>query len=58
MATKSILKSVDVKDKNLAKSLVSALENASKKKSKDVSLSRTYSDVRGEKIKDIFGSKR
>ena len=58
MATKSILKNVDVKDKNLAKSLVSALENASKKKSKDVSLSRTYSDVRGEKIKDIFGSKR
>lgn len=58
MATKSILKNVDIKDKHLARSLISALENASKKKSKDISLSRTYSDVRGEKIKDIFGSKR
>lgn len=54
MATKSILKNVDIKDKKLGKSLVVALENASQKKSKPVSLSRTYTDVRGEKIKDIL----
>lgn len=54
MATKSILKNVDIKDKNLGKSLVLALENASGKKSKDVQLSRTYEDVRGEKLRSIL----
>ena len=57
MATKSILKNVDIKDKRLGKSLVVALENAAGKKSKDVTLSRTYSDIHGEKIKEIFGKK-
>lgn len=55
MATKSILKNVDVKDKKLGRSLIVALENASGKKAKNVTLSRTYSDIRGEKIKEIFG---
>lgn len=57
MATKSILKNVDIRDKKLGKSLVVALENASGKKSKKVTLSRTYSDVRGDVIKEIFGKK-
>ena len=55
MATKSILKNVDIKEKKLGKSLVIALENAAGKKSKEVTLSRTYSDIRGENIKKIFG---
>lgn len=54
MATKSILKNVDIKDKKLGKSLVIALENAVDKYSKDVQLSRTYEDVRGEKMRDIL----
>lgn len=54
MATKSILKSVDIKDKKLSKSLVVALENASGKRSKNVQLSRTYEDVRGEKLRSII----
>ncbi len=57
MATKSILKNVDIKDRKLGKSLVVALEHASGKKAKDVTLSRTYSDMRGEKLKEIFGKK-
>ena len=55
MATKSILKNVDIKDKKLSKSLVIALENASKKHAVDVTLSRTYEDVRGEKLRSILG---
>lgn len=55
MATKSILKNIDIKQKNLGRSLVVALENASGKTSKDVKLSRTYKDIRGDKIKEIFG---
>lgn len=54
MATKSILKSVDIKDKKLGKSLVIALENAAGKHSRDVQLSRTYEDVRGDKLRSIL----
>lgn len=54
MATKSILKSVDIKEKKLGKSLVIALENAAGKRSKDVQLSRTYEDIHGEKLRSIL----
>ncbi len=54
MATKSILKNVDIKDKKLGKSLVVALENAAGKKSKEVQLTRTYEDVRGDKLRSIL----
>lgn len=54
MATKSILKNVDIKDRTLGKSLLSALENASGKSSKEVEMTRTYTDVHGEKIKDVL----
>lgn len=55
MATKSMLKNIDIKDTKLAHQLILALENASSKQSKNVTLSRTYQDVRGEKIKEVFG---
>lgn len=55
MATKSILKNVDIKDRKLGKSLVIALENASQKRAKDVQLSRTYEDVKGDKLRGILG---
>lgn len=54
MATKSILKNVDIKDKKLGKALVVALEHAADKHSKDVQLSRTYEDVRGDKLRSIL----
>lgn len=55
MATKSILKNVDVKDRKLGKSLVVALESAAGKRAKDVQLSRTYKDVRGEQMRGVLG---
>lgn len=54
MATKSILKNIDIKDKKLGKSLVIALEHAARKHSKDVQLSRIYEDVRGDKLKSLL----
>lgn len=54
MATKSILKNVDIKDKKLGTSLVVALENATRKKAKDVTLSHTYSDIHSEEINGFF----
>lgn len=58
MATKSFTKNIDIRDKKLGKSLVSALENASNKKSKDVSLSRTYSEASNDTIRKIFGKSK
>ncbi|MBS3885751.1 MAG: hypothetical protein KGZ56_01725 [Dethiobacter sp.] len=55
MATKSILKNVDIRKKSLCRAFVSALENAKKKKSKEVTLSKTCTEIREEKIKEIFG---
>lgn len=58
MATKSFTKNIDIRDKKLGKSLVSALENASKKGSKDVSISRTYSEASSDTIRKIFGKSK
>lgn len=55
MATKSILKNIDIRDKALGKSLVVALENAKGKKSKKVVLSKACREVQGEEIKKILG---
>lgn len=54
MATKSILKNVDIRDKKLGKALVVALESAASKNAKEVVLSRTYKEIRGDKINEIF----
>ncbi len=54
MATKSILKNVDIKEPKLGKSFVIALEHASDKHAAEVQLSRTYEDVRGEKLRSIL----
>ncbi|MDD2300916.1 MAG: hypothetical protein PHS04_19735 [Tissierellia bacterium] len=57
MATKSIFKNVVIKDKRLSKNLVSALENAQKKSSKGVQLSKSYREITKCQIKDLFGEK-
>jgi len=54
MATKSILKTVRIKDKNLARNLVNALEHASEKTAKDVRFSKMCEEVKGEQIKEMF----
>lgn len=54
MATKSILKNIDIKDKKPSKSLVIALEKAAEKHAKDIQLSRTYEDIHGDKLRSIL----
>ena len=58
MATKSILKSINIKDRKSARSLVNALENASGKHAKDVVRSRSFSDASREDIRKMFGEKK
>ena len=57
MATKSMLKNVDIKDKRLARTFVEALENAGAKKYTSVQLSRECTEITVDKIKEFFGKK-
>ena len=54
MATKSILKTVIIKDNTSAKRLATALEQASKKTAKPVSQSRAYTYASDEDIRKMF----
>lgn len=57
MATKSILKSVDIKSKKLGRDFVATLEKAEGRNVKDVPYSRNVSYLAKDKIKDFFGEK-
>ncbi len=54
MATKSILRNVDMNSKKSAKSLVIALETAKDEQSQLVTLSRTYKDVEGNALQKMI----
>lgn len=56
MATKSVLKNIDVKTRNSALALVNALENAKGKHAQQVVKTRTFSDANKEEIRKMFGS--
>lgn len=55
MATKSILKTIYIKQRKPATRLINALENASGKGAKTVEMSRGYSEVSKTEIKKMFG---
>ena len=57
MATKSILKNVDIKDKRFARTFVDALEEANESKYVPTQLSRECTELKGDKIKEFFGIK-
>jgi hypothetical protein len=56
MATKSILKTIQIKDPRAAKRLALALDHAQKKSAKHVTISKSYSDVRADELRSMFGS--
>ncbi|ACB84405.1 hypothetical protein [Natranaerobius thermophilus] len=58
MATKSILKNINIRRKSFCRNFINALENAKGRKSKEVKLSRPVTEIKGEKIKEIFGNER
>lgn len=55
MATKSILKSIFIKDKHMSRTLTNALEQAQNKASKEVVFQKAVRDIKGDDIKKIFG---
>ncbi|MCD8147775.1 MAG: hypothetical protein LUD84_10975 [Clostridiales bacterium] len=54
MATKSILKSINIKDKQTATDFVRALERASRENAKNVVPSQAFSDASREEIREMF----
>ncbi len=58
MATKSILKNIDIRDKKSAFALINALENASKKHAQPVTKSRGFSDASVDDIQKMFGERK
>lgn len=57
MATKSVLKAIYVKKEKPAHALISALENASSKKTKDVLISRPCATLEKDEVLEMFGRK-
>ena len=58
MATKSILKNIDIKDNASCFALVDALEKAEGKRGKKVVLSKPCTELKGEALKKVFGSSK
>lgn len=57
MATKSVLKNITIKTKATSRSLISALEHADKKSSKEVVFSRGIRTADRAMIQSLFGNK-
>lgn len=54
MATSSITQNIIIRDKKSSRQLISALENANKKRSVDKPLSKAHREITGDMIKEIF----
>ncbi|WMC91271.1 hypothetical protein [Kineothrix sp. MB12-C1] len=57
MATKSILKDVNIKDKRLAHTFVESLSQIERVKYKPIKITRECTEITGDKIKEFFGKK-
>ena len=58
MATKSVLKNIDIKTQKSALALVNALENAKGKHAQPVINKRTFSDATRDEIRKMFGANK
>lgn len=54
MATSSITQNIVIRDRKSSRQLISALENANKKRSTDITLSKAHREITGDMIKEIF----
>lgn len=57
MATSSIFHQVKIKDRQLGKALVAALEKSQQNKYKDVQIAKKVQILKGEEIRKLFGDK-
>lgn len=55
MATKSILKNINIDNKQFARTFVKALEEAEDSKYRPTKLSRECKEITGDKVRKFFG---
>lgn len=55
MATKSILKNINIKGKRMGRNFISALETSQNKPGKKVVVGKSCSVLKKEQIKSLFG---
>lgn len=56
MATKSILKTISIKDNKTARNFVDAFEKSKSSPGKDIRYTRKCTEITGDKIKEFFDS--
>lgn len=54
MATKSILKTINIKDNKTARKFIEAFEKSKNSPKKDVKYTRKCTEITGDKIKEFF----
>lgn len=54
MATKSILKTINIRDNKTARNFIDALEKAKKNPMKSAQYTKKCTEIRGDKIKEFF----
>ncbi|SCH14314.1 Uncharacterised protein [uncultured Clostridium sp.] len=54
MATKSILKTINIKDNKTARNFMEAFEKSKNSPKKDVKYTRKCTEITGDKIKEFF----
>jgi len=54
MATNSIYKELRIRDRYQCRNFVAALENAEKKRSKEITPSKRIQEIKGDSIKKMF----
>ncbi|MDI9509828.1 MAG: hypothetical protein QM217_08500 [Bacillota bacterium] len=54
MATKSMLKTVTIKDKKLGRTFIEVLEKSQSVKGKEVNLTWKLTELKGDKVKSFF----
>lgn len=56
MATKSILKDINIRDRHSARNLINALETSKTHKGDEIKMTKPVKDIPKDKIKAIFGA--
>lgn len=54
MATKSIMKNIEIRDKGFGKKFAEAIETAWTTPGKNVEYTRPYKEIRGKEVKKLF----
>lgn len=58
MATNSFLKNINIKGRSQTQNLVTALERSEANRGKDVTMSRSVVEIKGDAVKEFFKNRK